>query len=517
MEDRYRFIRLLGQGAMGEVYLAEHTALGRREAVKILRPELATDPQFIAAFRREARATNRVQHPNIVGVYDFGRLADGRFYLAMEYAEGVPLDQLLVRQGKMPVARAVPILSQLTDAVGCAHAHGVVHRDLKPGNLILCEHRGQGDWVKVLDFGMAKILDPRSSDGPPLSRAGTIMGTPTYMAPEHLIGRNVDERADLYAIGCIAYEMLVGRPPFVGSRMEVADAHISRKPPPVRASVPDVPPGLDELVLRCLEKSPAQRPGSAYELKQELDRVHAPRGKGSSSRLANAPTQRSLTPMHSDFENADTGVGDWVTRLPPRPAEPVPDVPRTERQLKPITHPSAPTIDPGQIHADYDEIHEINHLRAMLLRAAEALLDRGHSHPELVLAVVEVREAEQDRIKFEHELAEIERQLDDVEQDAREREAALRFALSDLEFGAPTARSDEPTAREAIDLRPRVKHISEKLARIAQQRDQDIGRLTERSVTLTAELAKLEEHLAILYDRLDDSVNRGISRHTGKE
>ncbi len=523
MEERYRFVRLLGQGAMGEVYLAEHTALGRHEAVKILRPELATDPQFIAGFRREARATNRVQHPNIVGVYDFGKLADGRFYLAMEYAEGTPLDTLLVREERLPVARALPILVQLTDAVGCAHTHGVIHRDLKPGNLILVEHRGQPDFVKVLDFGMAKILGQQASDGPPLSRAGAIMGTPTYMAPEHIIGRTVDGRADLYAIGCIAYEMLTGRPPFTGKPMEVADAHLSRTPAPTRATVVDIPAALDELVLRCLEKSPDKRVATAQELKLAFEGVLGPqpRGKGL-ARAATAPTQRAMTPLHNDFETADTGVGADVSRRA--------DGRRTERQLRPITQPQVSTSSGHHDSHGYrndradraerddrDDRDDDDHLRVLLLRAAEALLDRGHSHSDLIFAVVEVKEAEQDRHKLEHELAEVGGHLDDVEQDAREREAALRFALSDLEFerdqqrGAPDV-SDVPNVSD-VDVNLRIQNLSDKLARIGHQRDKDILRLTEQSVSLTAELATLEERLTDLYARLDNAVNQGISRN----
>jgi serine/threonine protein kinase len=501
VEQRYRFIRLLGAGAMGEVFLAEHTALGRREAVKILRPELATDPQFIAGFRREARATNRVQHPNIVGVYDFGKLSDGRFYLAMEFAEGVPLDTLLAGEIRLPVARALPILVQLCDAVGHAHSHGVVHRDLKPGNLILGEHRGQVDYLKVLDFGMAKIVTGQANDGPHVSRMGTIMGTPSYMAPEYVAGLAVDGRADVYAIGCIAYEMLTGRPPFTGTNMEIVDAHISQPPRPMRATIDDLPAPLDELVLRCLEKTPARRVASAQELKQAFERVLWPKGK-STHRPPSQP-QKSLKPMHNDFETADTGVGVEITRRQ-RDGSP------TERQLKPITLPSIPVMpmDEPDVDDELDEGEE--HLRALLLRAAEALLDRGKSNADLIIAVVEVKEAEQDRVKLGHELDAVNRHLDEVEQEAREREAALRFALSDLEFerGQPSLRGEVT----AVDLGPRMDLLRTKIARVAAQRERDIGRLVEESVTLTAKLAGLEEDLARLYDKLDAAVRGGIAR-----
>jgi serine/threonine-protein kinase len=488
---------------MGEVYLAEHTALGRREAVKILRPELATDPQFIAGFRREARATNRVQHPNIVGVYDFGKLSDGRFYLAMEYADGVPLDQLLAASGPLPVARALPILIQLADAVGHAHAHGVVHRDLKPGNLILGEHRGQSDYLKVLDFGMAKIVTAQAGDRH-RSRVGTIMGTPSYMAPEYVSGQPIDGRADVYAIGCIAYEILTGKPPFTGTNMEIVDAHMTRTPAPLRATIDDVPAPLDDLVMRCLEKSPDRRVASAQELKQAFERVLWPKGK-SAHRPPSAP-QKSLKPLQSDFETADTGVG---VELGKRGRDGSP----TERQLKPITIPSIPTLPdhlPPLEDDDDDDDEGLEHTRFLLLRAAEALLDRGKSNADLILAVVEVKEAEQDRAKVDHELTAVTRHLDEIEQEAREREAALRFALSDLEFerSQPSLRGEVA----AVDLGPRMQLLQQKIARVAAQRERDIGRLTEESVTLTARLAGLDEQLAALYEKLDAAVRGGIAR-----
>src|SRR5258706_1829378 len=158
VDSRYCILRKLGEGAMGEVYLAEHVNLGRKEALKIIRPAHASDPEFVARFRREARATNRVQHPNIVSVYDFSQLPDGRLLLCMEYADGVGLDSVLGEKQRLPLPRAVHVLHQLADAVAHAHACGVVHRDLKPENLILVEHRGRSDVLKVLDFGIAKIV-----------------------------------------------------------------------------------------------------------------------------------------------------------------------------------------------------------------------------------------------------------------------------------------------------------------------------------------------------------------------
>src|SRR5688500_10491590 len=173
---------------MGEVYLVEHLGLARKEALKILRSTMDDSPSLVTRFRREARATNRLQHPNIVAIHDFGRLPDGRFYIATEYAEGDSLDRVIARIGVFPVARAVPILIQLADAIDHAHSRGVIHRDLKPANLMLYERRG-GDQLKVLDFGVAKIIAPDDVDSILATGQGEIFGTPAYMAPEQVVAK----------------------------------------------------------------------------------------------------------------------------------------------------------------------------------------------------------------------------------------------------------------------------------------------------------------------------------------
>jgi serine/threonine-protein kinase len=247
---------------MGEVYLAEDVVSGRKEALKIMKAHLASDPHFVSRFRREARAINRLRHPNIVAVYDFGQLPDQRFFLSMEYAEGHSVYQLLKRDDHFDVPRALWVLGQLVYAVHHAHSRGVVHRDLKPDNLLLC---GEDETLKVLDFGVAKIVASDHSDSVVLSSANLVYGTPKYMSPERAAGVGNDPRLDLYSIGCIAFELVAGGPPFTGQPNDVIKAHIQQKPPVPSAWRPtlEIPKELDAVILRCLAKRVEERWQSA--------------------------------------------------------------------------------------------------------------------------------------------------------------------------------------------------------------------------------------------------------------
>jgi len=272
LQDRWRILSELGRGGMGEVYLAEHIALGRKEALKILKPSLAADPQFVSRFRREARAVNRLRHPNIIAIYDFGQLDDGRFYLSMEYAEGESVYAQLKRSGQFDVPRALHVLGQVAYAVHHAHSRGVVHRDLKPDNLILV---GEDETVKVLDFGVAKIVASDHQESMALSSSNLIWGSPRYMSPERVRGVGNDPRSDLYAIGVMAFELVIGTPPFAGSPDDVIRAHLKQQPAAPSSVRPElgIPPDLDALVLRCMAKKPEERFQSAADLFAALTKV----------------------------------------------------------------------------------------------------------------------------------------------------------------------------------------------------------------------------------------------------
>ncbi len=274
LSGRYRILQHLGAGAMGEVYLAEHIQLGRREAIKLLKPQIAESAPFVRRFRREARTINRLHHPNIVKLYDFGKLDGDRYYLAMEFVPGESL-ATAVKAGAMPIPRALGILGQLAEAIHHAHEAGVVHRDLKPENVMLGERKGQRDQVKVLDFGMAKLVDPDAQDSVGTTQQGSAYGTPSYMAPEQFTGGKQDARTDLYAFGCVAFELVTGTPPFTGRPMAVFDAQVNRVPPRASAASPDVhvPRALDDLIAACLEKDPDRRPPSARAVTEALRQV----------------------------------------------------------------------------------------------------------------------------------------------------------------------------------------------------------------------------------------------------
>ncbi|MFO0795978.1 MAG: serine/threonine-protein kinase [Gemmataceae bacterium] len=267
---QYALKRKLGEGGMGEVWLAEHALLKRPCAVKFVRPEAAAHPAAAARFEREVRAVTGLSHVNTVRVYDYGRADDGSFYLVMEYLDGPTLEALVRDAGPLPPGRAVYLLRQLCGALAEAHAAGLVHRDLKPGNVIVAALGGERDVAKLLDFGLVQDLaaDPDAR----LTRAGTVMGTPAYMSPEQAAGEaDVDARSDVYSLGAVAFFALAGRPPFQAKGLgQLLAAHRSQPAPPLADVRAGVPADLAAVVARCLAKAPAERFPSAAALGQAL-------------------------------------------------------------------------------------------------------------------------------------------------------------------------------------------------------------------------------------------------------
>jgi hypothetical protein len=252
---QYRLKQRLGAGGMGEVYLAEHVLLRRPCAVKLIRPDRAGDPAALRRFEREVQATAALTHPNTVQVYDYGHAEDGTFYYAMEYLPGLNLEQLVERDGPLPPRRAVGLLRQVCGALAEAHAAGLVHRDIKPGNVIVGDH----DRAKLLDFGLVRSVSGGPGDTR-LTRDGDIAGTPAFMSPEQAAGRDdLGPASDVYSLGALAYFLLTARPPFAGrSAVQVLAAHLYEEPAPLTDHA-DVPAELQAVVLRCLAKGPAER------------------------------------------------------------------------------------------------------------------------------------------------------------------------------------------------------------------------------------------------------------------
>jgi serine/threonine protein kinase len=268
LAERYRVLRPIAQGGMGAVYEARHVLLDKRVAIKVPLPRFAGDEAMLERLHREAFAAARAGHEHIVDVTDMGRLDDGGFFLVFELLEGRDLGSLLHEQGRLPWPRAVRIASQICEALAVAHDRGIVHRDLKPENIYLVTRRGDADFVKVLDFGIAKILDglPQHSRGP--TAPSVVFGTPEYMAPEQMEASGaVDARADLYALGVILFEALSGRLPLSASSQRALMLKVmSEAPPRLGALAPQLPRALCELVGRLLDKDPLRRPASCEEV-----------------------------------------------------------------------------------------------------------------------------------------------------------------------------------------------------------------------------------------------------------
>jgi len=269
LADRYRIDQLLGEGGMGQVYRAEHVHMRKAVALKVLHRELTVQAEIVARFEREAVAAARIEHPNVAAATDFGRLADGSFYLVLEFVEGKSLTKLMATERRLPVQRALRITRQISDALSTAHQAGIVHRDLKPDNVMLVGRDQTEDFVKVLDFGIAKIQNEDSGDQPVLTKAGTVFGTPEYMAPEQARGAVADARADLYTLGMMLYEMLSGKTAFADSELLVVlTRQMTKEPPPLPS---DVDAETQALVMTLLKKDPDERIQSAAALCDRID------------------------------------------------------------------------------------------------------------------------------------------------------------------------------------------------------------------------------------------------------
>jgi serine/threonine-protein kinase len=267
----FKAVAKLGAGSMGEVYLAEHQRIDRRAAIKVLAPELTHDAETVRRFFIEARAMSLVRHPGIVEVYDCDVHRNGRAYMVMEYLDGEALEDHLVRCGALPWRSACRIAGLVADAIATVHAKGIIHRDLKPGNVLLLS---DADWqpadVKVLDFGLAKLLGG-DAVGAPATVGGLILGTPEYMSPEQCSGASVDQRADVYSLGCMLFEMVAGVPPFEGTNVrDLLAAQKFRAPPSLARLTAETPAWLDDVVTRMLRKDPDRRPQAMAEVAAHL-------------------------------------------------------------------------------------------------------------------------------------------------------------------------------------------------------------------------------------------------------
>ena len=326
--ERYHITKKLGEGGMGQVYLAEHVKMGRRCAIKIMTPGTMSDPDAISRFNREAANASRISHPNVCAIYDFGETPDGLIYLAMEFIEGKSLSGLMEEAGTLPLARAALIVTQTAEALQVAHDLGIVHRDLKPDNIMVITARGK-DTVKVVDFGIAKAIGGDEGKGQKVTKTGFVVGTPEYMSPEQLSGDPVDGRSDNYSLGLVFYKMLTGASPFpADSQQETMIKRLTDDPLPLAAARPAVrfPPELQRVMDRALARSPAERFRTAGDFAREV--------KGLSSVLTGQVDAEAGTQV---VRPEDLKAAVPATRVDPAAG----------RAVKPAPKPQAAAAPPG--------------------------------------------------------------------------------------------------------------------------------------------------------------------------
>lgn len=315
---RYETIKLLGEGGMGRVYLCKQTDLGRQVVVKVMHDHIANDPKFRERFQRETLLMARLQHPYVVTLYEASLGDTHGPCIVMEYVRGINLDTLIHRNGRLSPARVGRLLGQLCEALYAAHQEGIIHRDLKPANLMVVDPDSPFEKIKVMDFGLAKLIDNTNGIGMMMQQSNTgldfAVGTPAYISPEQVRGEETDYRADIYSVGVMLFELLTGRLPFTREEtMDVLFAHATETPPSFAdaGSANWVPPEIEAVVMRCLAKSPADRPGSARELAELFQKA------------------LKVTESRIDSENSEMSapLADTVAPTPPRTEVALPAIP----------------------------------------------------------------------------------------------------------------------------------------------------------------------------------------------
>lgn len=506
---RFRVLRKIGEGGMGTVYEAQHEVLPRRFAIKILRPEVSRDRSFIERFKREAIAAGSVEHPNVIYITDFGSMEDGSLYLVMEYLQGVGLDELLGQRSRLPINRALPILAQVADALDAAHRVNVVHRDLKPENILLTEIRGQKDVVKILDFGIAKVQTPKY-ENLAVTMKGQVFGTAEYMSPEQATGEPLDGRSDLYAVGCLAYEMLTGDPPFTGSAVSVLQAHVRTMPPPPSSRIKGehlIPPALDALILRCLAKDPAARYQTGAELRRDLLKARGLLFGMSDEIVARnrstgpLPTVDARRRMTEGWKSLGGSVPEILTG-PALGGQPLSDsmVPATATSSQP-----AQAVSPDQARA---AVHDV--LRELALALVR-----------VVLAPHETSESLERLLVIEEEVASLtgtialgEQNFDRIRFEFGQREKRLRYAILDLNMEQAQLRgraAADPASQAALqtqidDLGFQISELGSRCSDLERERSQQIAELAAEVKGYRDTRSKLEQETAEIFQALHAQV-----------
>jgi serine/threonine protein kinase len=318
--DRYQIMSLLGSGGMSIIYKARHKLMDRIVAIKVLHPDLINDPVALERFQQESKAAATLAHPNVVTVYDFGISEQGQAFFVMDCLEGPTLDALLEKEGHLPPARALNIFKQICDGLEAAHRKGIIHRDLKPPNIALVPEADGSDLVKILDFGVAKFLPKANQQALRLTQTGEVFGSPLYMSPEQCLGKTLDARSDLYALGCLMYETLTGFPTVIAdSFLEALNKHVGEQPKSFKEVAPSlyIPEEIEAVVFKCLAKEPEQRLQSAGEIRDALSRIvceQAMAGDLITKKLTNPPGQVRVRPITISLKT-DSKILTWFAAI----------------------------------------------------------------------------------------------------------------------------------------------------------------------------------------------------------
>ena len=344
LADRYRVVRLIGEGGMGQVYEAQHVNINRRFALKLLRPEIVSNAEAVARFRQEAWSASSIGHDNIIEIEDFATLPSGAVYLAMEFLDGAPLSERMRQEPPLGFAESLDVMLQVASGLAAAHDKAIIHRDMKPENIFLGRKHGRA-LVKILDFGIAKVSGAEGNQS--LTRTGTIFGTPHYMSPEQALGKPLDHRADIYSVGVIMYELFTGRVPFEAeSFMGILTKHITTPPTPPRQAAPerDIPPEIEAVILRAMSKEADERYQSMADLATDLvaiaesrvPEVLMPRPAASQVLAQVSRPLSALMPANGASASAPMGVSRATpTPSGPRPLEVTPAPPPRPRARAP--------------------------------------------------------------------------------------------------------------------------------------------------------------------------------------
>ena len=295
----YEIISIIGHGGMGVVYKARHAMMDRIVAIKMLKSQLMSDSMSVRRFQQEVKASSKINHPHVVSVFNFGISPQGSPYIVMDYLEGTSLANLIAREGQLGVERGIKIISQACEGLAFAHKQGVVHRDLKPGNLVLINYDGDPEFVKIVDFGVAKLMGA-SADTQRLTQQGDICGSPVYMSPEQCMGKELDFRSDIYSMGVLIYETLTGHLPLIGlSMVDTMSKHVSEMPPPFSAVRPDlyIPERIQQVVFKAMAKDVNDRHQSMDELRKELEQAIPRAGRAGVLRSSEAAATTAEKPL----------------------------------------------------------------------------------------------------------------------------------------------------------------------------------------------------------------------------